>query len=167
MTETVSPGLLASIARWRSAAEVIFVPSRAVITSPPVEYGCPSTVRVPVAPRSPAFTAGVPSCTWPTSTPSTSLRVEATEAGIDSTEMPRYACFACPLEMSCEAMERTVFDGTAKPTPALAPVPPAICALTPITSPWAFSSGPPELPWLMAASVWIESLIVKLFGAFI
>ena len=25
-------------------------------------------------------------------------------------------------------------------------------------------SGPPELPWLIGASVWIESLIVKLFG---
>ena len=29
------------------------------------------------------------------------------------------------------------------------------------------SSGPPELPWLIAASVWIVLLIVKLFGAVI
>ena len=29
----------------------------------------------------------------------------------------------------------------------------AICALTPITWPFAFSSGPPELPWFNAASV--------------
>jgi Lhr-like helicase len=41
----------------------------------------------------------------------------------------------------------------------------SISALTPITWPLMFSSGPPEFPWLIAASVWIESLIVKLFGA--
>ena len=58
-----------------------------------------------------------------------------------------------------------VFEGIAKPTPTFAPVSPAICALTPITWPSELSSGPPELPWLIAASVWIESLIVKLFGA--
>jgi hypothetical protein len=29
--------------------------------------------------------------------------------------------------------------------------------LTPITSPIAFTSGPPELPGLIAASVWIMS----------
>ena len=39
-----------------------------------------------------------------------------------------------------------------------------IWALTPITWPAASSSGPPELPWLIGASVWIESLIEKLFG---
>src|SRR6478736_5667898 len=49
--------------------------------------------------------------------------------------------------------------------PTFAPVSPAICELTPTTSPLELSSGPPELPWLIAASVWIESLIVKLFGA--
>ena len=51
--------------------------------------------------------------------------------------------------------------------PTLAPVLPAICALTPTTSPRPFRRGPPELPWLIAASVWIESLIVKPLVAFI
>ena len=32
-----------------------------------------------------------------------------------------------------------------------------ICALIPITRPRASNSGPPELPWLIAASVWIAS----------
>jgi hypothetical protein len=63
------------------------------------------------------------------------------------------------------AILRTVFDGIAKPTPTLAPVLPAICALTPITWPLELRSGPPELPWLIAASVWIESLIVNSLGA--
>ena len=47
------------------------------------------------------------------------------------------------------------------------PWPPAvwICELTPITSPRASSSGPPELPWFSAASVWMTWSIVKPFGA--
>jgi hypothetical protein len=35
----------------------------------------------------------------------------------------------------------------------------------PITLPSAFSSGPPELPLLIAASVWIASLIEKSVSA--
>ena len=66
--------------------------------------------------------------------------------------------------MICGAIEATVLDGTAKPMPSLPPESLLICELTPITWPAAFSSGPPELPWLMAASVWIEFEIVKLFG---
>ena len=69
--------------------------------------------------------------------------------------------------MSCRAIERTVFDGIAKPTPSEPPDSLSICALTPITRPRRSRSGPPELPWLMAASVWIVSVIVKLFGAVI
>src|SRR5206468_10651636 len=68
-------------------------------------------------------------------------------------------------EISGCAIDLTVLDGIARPMPTLAPVWPAIWALTPTTSPLESSSGPPELPWLIAASVWIESLIVKLFGA--
>jgi hypothetical protein len=55
-----------------------------------------------------------------------------------------------------------MFDGIAKPTPAFACVPPdAICALTPTTSPFRLSSGPPELPGLIAASVWMASGMPK------
>jgi hypothetical protein len=48
-------------------------------------------------------------------------------------------------------------DGTANPMPTF-PVEELsvlICVLTPITAPRSFSSGPPELPWLIGASVWI------------
>ena len=34
-----------------------------------------------------------------------------------------------------------------------------ICALMPITRPRASNSGPPELPRLIGASVWIASMI--------
>ena len=72
-----------------------------------------------------------------------------------------------PVEISCVAIERTVFDGIEKPTPSFPPESLRICALTPTTWPCAFRSGPPELPWLIAASVWTESLMVNPFGAWI
>ena len=59
----------------------------------------------------------------------------------------------------------TVFDGIAKPTPAFEPELVWIWSLRPSRCPLASSSGPPELPGLIAASVWIEPVIVKLFGA--
>jgi hypothetical protein len=55
--------------------------------------------------------------------------------------------------------------GTANPTPALSLESLSIWALTPITRPNASISGPPEFPWLIGASVWIEPPIEKLFGA--
>ena len=66
--------------------------------------------------------------------------------------------------MICGTIDETVLDGIAKPMPSLPPDSLLICVLTPTTSPAAFRSGPPELPWLMAASVWIEFEMVKLFG---
>ena len=55
-------------------------------------------------------------------------------------------------------MSRTVLTGIAKPMPTLPwfwSPPVWICDVTPITRPAASISGPPELPWLIAASVWI------------
>ena len=57
-----------------------------------------------------------------------------------------------------------MFEGTAKPTPSLPPDSLSIWELTPTTLPFRSSSGPPELPWLIAASVWIASSMAKLFG---
>ena len=37
-----------------------------------------------------------------------------------------------------------------------------ICAVIPITRPRASKSGPPELPWLIGASVWIASTRLNL-----
>ena len=59
-----------------------------------------------------------------------------------------------------------MLTGTAKPMPTEPwPPPVAICELMPITRPWASSSGPPELPGLIDASVWITLLIEKPLGA--
>ncbi len=52
--------------------------------------------------------------------------------------------------------------GTEKPTPADCRAAPSVMmrVLIPITSPRVFRRGPPELPGLIAASVWIISTLV-------
>ena len=72
-----------------------------------------------------------------------------------------------PLEIRASAIRLTVLDETAKPTPSFPPDSLSICELTPTTRPLRSSSGPPELPWLIAASVWIASSMAKSFGAVI
>ena len=63
---------------------------------------------------------------------------------------------------------RTVFDGTAKPMPTLPWLPAvAICEFTPMTRALASSSGPPELPGLIGASVWMTFSMRKPLGAWI
>src|SRR5215472_12672300 len=57
--------------------------------------------------------------------------------------------------MSSGAMRFTTLIGIAKPTPSLPPDCDRIDELTPITWPAALNSGPPELPGLIAASVWM------------
>ena len=54
-------------------------------------------------------------------------------------------------------MRRARSIGIAKPSPSDPPEREKIEELTPMTSPSAFTSGPPELPGLIAASVWIMS----------
>ena len=48
---------------------------------------------------------------------------------------------------------RAMFDGIAKPMPMLPPDGDRICELMPTSSPRVFTSAPPELPWLIGASV--------------
>ncbi len=48
--------------------------------------------------------------------------------------------------------------------PSLPPDCESICSLMPITSPSALNSGPPELPGLMAASVWMPPVMVAPLG---
>ena len=60
----------------------------------------------------------------------------------------------------------TVLAGTAKPMPTLPVLTPpvSIWVFTPMTSPRLLSSGPPELPLLIGASVWMTWSIVKFEG---
>src|SRR6478736_292691 len=137
---TLSPGLCpAMIARSFSALATV-VPSTATTMSPDF---------------TPAAAAPLPELTSPTVT---------VPAAVVRMVTPSRACCAFPLAISCETIERTVFDGTAKPTPSLPPESLWICDVTPITLPARSSSGPPELPWLIAASVWIAPSIGVLSG---
>ena len=70
-----------------------------------------------------------------------------------------------PFALSCSIERMAVLIGTAKPRPSLPPPEEAICSLMPMTLPDVSMSGPPELPWLMAASVWMPLGIVWPFGA--
>ena len=51
--------------------------------------------------------------------------------------------------------------------PSLPPDCESICSLMPITSPPALNSGPPELPGLIEASVWMPPVMVAPFGDWI
>ncbi len=58
-----------------------------------------------------------------------------------------------------------MFTGIAKPTPVFCPVRLAMAVFMPISRPWLSKSGPPELPGLIAASIWMIDLIVRLLRA--
>ena len=68
------------------------------------------------------------------------------------------------MRISSSAMPRAVSIGMAKPSPIEPPSLPAlapmlrIAVLMPITAPVESTSGPPELPGLIAASVWMASI---------
>jgi hypothetical protein len=62
-----------------------------------------------------------------------------------------------PLRCRSRATRRARSIGMAKPSPTLPPLPEMMDEFTPITSPSAFTSGPPLLPGLIDASVWIMS----------
>ena len=64
-----------------------------------------------------------------------------------------------PLVISGSMTRLALLIGMAKPKPMNAPVGEAIQVLMPITSPSMLTSAPPELPGLMAASVWMKSLM--------
>ena len=60
-----------------------------------------------------------------------------------------------PNRTICSTMPFTASIGNANPTPANAPLGDAIAVFTPMSEPLLSSNGPPELPGLMAASVWM------------
>ncbi|MNF08939.1 hypothetical protein D3C80_2094840 [compost metagenome] len=61
-----------------------------------------------------------------------------------------------PKSLSCRTTLAASSVGTEKPMPIEPPVGEMIAVLMPITSPFMLNSGPPELPRLMAASVWMK-----------
>src|SRR5215471_5682258 len=68
--------------------------------------------------------------------------------------MPMNARRTRPCRTSSPSTKLAVFAATAKQMPC---APMITAVLMPTTSPWEDTSGPPELPGLSAASVWITS----------
>src|SRR3954462_13520174 len=94
----------------------------------------------------PALAAGPPGPALLTTAPDWSFAVPLVT--------PRKAWWILPPCSICGTTCLMVDTGTAKPTPALeSPLSVLICELTPITWPRPSSTGPPELPGLIAASV--------------
>ena len=73
------------------------------------------------------------------------------------TTTPSPGLMTRPYRMISGTTRLTMSTGMAKPIPALAPEGLAIYVLTPMRRPALSSNGPPELPGLMAASVWMTS----------
>ena len=67
--------------------------------------------------------------------------------------MPRYGRLSGSPATAWAMIGRAMSIGMAKPMPLLFE---AIAVLMPMTFPPASSSGPPELPGLIAASVWMR-----------
>ena len=62
-----------------------------------------------------------------------------------------------PNLVSCSTTPEASCEGIEKPMPIEPPDGEMIAVLMPTTSPSMLNSGPPELPRLIAASVWMKS----------
>src|SRR6476660_206349 len=105
----------------------------------------------------PAAAAAPPATTFCTCAPS--VAESLTERAL----MPISACDTAPVRISSSAMLRASSMGMAKPRPIEPPSPwlwPRLrmAVLMPTTAPVASTSAPPELPGLIAASVWMASM---------
>src|SRR4051812_34770190 len=113
-------------------------------------------------PLMPAEAAAPPEVTVFTSAPATVLLEELLES---PTVAPSRPWVAFLFWISSSAIRLAMFDGMANPTPMLPDWPldeepepvDAIATFTPMTRPWPSSSAPPELPGLIAASVWMTA----------
>ncbi len=70
---------------------------------------------------------------------------------------PSQARVTCPLSSSSGTSFLARLIGIAKPMPTLPPLWLKMAVVIPTTSPRSLNSGPPELPGLMGASVWMKS----------
>ena len=135
----VSPGAKDRIWVMRATASVTGAPLTSVMTSPAL---------------TPALAAGPSSTTLPTVAP-------LVDPSCTSRFTPITGVDALPVAMISSTMRFAVLLGIAKPRPIEPAVPlastpnEAMAELTPTTSAAALTRGPPELPGLMAASVWM------------
>ncbi len=133
-SSTLSPTLAVCTTLSRSSLVWMVLSPALVITSPVFR---------------PAFVGRAAAVTPPTFAPALPWAVP--------TETPRYGWLTFPPLMIAWATSLARLPGMAKPTPMLpSPWPEvAIAVLMPTTWPARLTSAPPELPGLIAASVWI------------
>mmetsp|Transcript_45013 Transcript_45013/g.113957 ORF Transcript_45013/g.113957 Transcript_45013/m.113957 type:complete len:228 (+) Transcript_45013:182-865(+) len=145
---TVPPMDSSSTTTLKSAALLTGRPLTPTITSPGTMP--PSERRMGCRP---ALAAALPASTLCTTAPFFTRSACATRSG--ATSILSDACLTSPTSISCGTTRRTVSMGIAKPTPAEVPELVKMAVLTPMTAPEESRSGPPLLPGLMAASVWM------------
>ena len=106
----------------------------------------------------PARAAGPFSVMPETIMPYASIRLRAARQifGVGLCRIPIQPRLTSPLCSSCLTIHAARLAGIAKPIYMLLPEVESSAELMPITSPLVLNIGPPELPWLMAASVWIK-----------
>ncbi len=134
------PGATPATRRWSSGTSLIGAPLSSTITSPG---------------RTPAASAGPPFMTSATSTPSRSFTPKVPESSSVTSwiAIPSQPRTTRPPAMSWRITSFAWLIGIEKPMPCPAAT---IAVLIPITLPSRFRSGPPELPGLMDASVWMK-----------
>ncbi len=128
----------------------IFVPLMATMMSP--------SWRSAFAAGLPGFTAGSVPPLFETSAPASTVRPRACLScrSMGWYRNPIHGRASASPRSACSMIGRAMSIGIAKPMP-LESV--ATAVFTPTTEPDASASGPPELPGLIAASVWIRLLI--------
>ena len=143
-TSTSLPTGLSATARGSSRLCPMSLPSKVMMTSPssiePLSTGPPLMMpdtSAPLASARPRLSA-ISSVTGWMRTPSQPRRVS-------------------PNSTSCATTPVASSEGIEKPMPIEPPEGEMIAVLMPTTSPNMLNSGPPELPRLMAASVWMKS----------
>ena len=116
----------------------------------------PSKVRITSPASMPASLAG-PSGTSVTSAPSAVARpiASATSPLTSWMRTPNQPRRVSPKRCNWSTTWITTAEDMAKPIPIEPPLGDRMAVFTPITSPSMLKSGPPELPRLIAASVWM------------
>ena len=121
---------------------------------------CPSIATIRSDSFSPARAAGLFGATLATSAPlgSFSPSVSAISGVTACSFAPRYGRFTALPPLLAEATTtRTMLAGIAKPMPCEPPEREKIAVLMPASLPVMSTSAPPELPGLIAASVWMKN----------
>ena len=120
------------------------------MTGSPSKDTTTSPARIPARAAGPPSTTSVITTPLPPGTPNHSAKSGPSWSW---TDMPIQLRTTCPFS-SCGAISFSMWMGMANPIPWPAGLTAALIATT---APRASSSGPPELPGLMAASVWMKS----------